>query len=410
MQTWFFTEDAYPYLPDADTYESIRVNLPNQHYDPVKGAELYDRYLDLWCAADEIGLEIMVNEHHQTATCVIPAAPIMLGILARQTSRARLLILGNPIANRPQPIRVAEEMAMIDVISRGRLECGFVRAVPYEAAPANVLPLRGAERLWEAHDLILKAWTTHDGPFNFEGRWFHARQVNIWPRPFQQPHPPVWITVGSANSTIPVAQHKYIGAVFLAGYPRIREIFDGYRDAYQKAHGEAAGLDRLAYCALMYISDDANKAREGAEKVLWYMTSNKVPPQWSNPPGYHPPAVAAQIMQGRRGGAGLPLTATLEDQMARGNVFAGTPDQVFEQIKQFWEYAGGFGHLLMMGQAGFLSYDDTITSMTLFHNEVYPRLKELTATYDPEHMQALRIRQPDKTFADLGLFGAEFVR
>lgn len=410
MRTWFFTEDAYPYLPDADTYESIRVNLPNRHYDPAKGADLYHMYLDLWCAADEIGLEIMVNEHHQTATCVVPAAPIMLGILARQTSRARLLILGNPIANRPQPIRVAEEMAMIDVISRGRLECGFVRAVPYEAAPANVLPLRGAERLWEAHDLILKAWTTHDGPFNFEGRWFHARQVNIWPRPFQQPHPPVWITVGSANSTIPVAQRKYTGAVFLAGYPRIREIFDGYRDAYRKAHSEAAPLDRLAYCALMYISDDAKKARAGAEKVLWYMTSNKVPPQWSNPPGYHPPAVAAQIIQGRRGGAGLPLSATLEDQMARGNVFAGTPDQVFEQIKQFWEYSGGFGHLLMMGQAGFLSYDDTIKSMTLFHNEVYPRLKELTAAYDPQRMQEHRRQQPDKEFADLGLFGAEFVR
>ena len=127
MKTWFFTEDAYPYLPDADTYESIRVNLPNKHYDPDKGADLYDMYLDLWCAADEIGLEIMLNEHHQTATCVVPAAPILLGILARQTSRARLLILGNPIANRTQPIRVAEEMAMIDVISRGRLECGFVR-------------------------------------------------------------------------------------------------------------------------------------------------------------------------------------------------------------------------------------------------------------------------------------------
>ena len=167
MQSWFFTEDAYPYLPEASTYESIRVNLSNKYYDPDKGADLYHMYLDLWCAADELGLEVMVNEHHQTATCVVPAAPIMLGILARQTKRARLLILGNPIANRSQPLRVAEEMAMIDVISRGRLECGFVRSVPYEAAPANVLPFRGMQRLWEAHDMIIKAWTTHDGPFNF---------------------------------------------------------------------------------------------------------------------------------------------------------------------------------------------------------------------------------------------------
>ncbi|MDE0058960.1 MAG: LLM class flavin-dependent oxidoreductase, partial [Defluviicoccus sp.] len=85
MKTWFFTEDAYPYLPDPDTYESIRVNLPNKHYDPDIGADLYHRYLDMWNAADEIGLEIMLNEHHQTATCVVPAAPLMLAILARET-------------------------------------------------------------------------------------------------------------------------------------------------------------------------------------------------------------------------------------------------------------------------------------------------------------------------------------
>ena len=190
MKTWFFTEDAYPYLPDQESYESIRVNLPNRNFYPDKGADLYHMYLDMWCAADDLGLEIMNNEHHQTATCMVPAAPLMLSILARETKRARLLILGNPIANRNQPVRVAEEMAMIDVLSRGRLECGFVRSVPYEAAPANVMPFRGTERLWEAHDLILKAWTTHDGPFNFEGRWFHSRHVNIWPRPYQQPHPP----------------------------------------------------------------------------------------------------------------------------------------------------------------------------------------------------------------------------
>ena len=232
MQTWFFTEDAYPYLPD-DRHVRVHSGQPaQQELRPCEGRRPVHMYLDLWCAADDMGLEVMVNEHHQTATCVVPAAPLMLAILARQTRRARLLILGNPIANRSQPIRVAEEMAMIDVISRGRLECGFVRSVPYEAAPANVLPYRGAERLWEAHDMILKAWTTHDGPFNFEGRWFHSRQINIWPRPYQQPHPPIWITVGSGASTVPVAQHKYIGAVFLAGYPRIREIFDGYRQAY----------------------------------------------------------------------------------------------------------------------------------------------------------------------------------
>ena len=110
-------------------------------------------------------------------------------------------------------------------------------------------PYRGSEKLWEAHDLIMKAWTHHEGPFNFEGRWFHARQVNIWPRPFQQPHPPVWVTMGSAGSAVQVAQRQHVGAVFLAGYPNIRKLFDGYREGYLQAHGEEAPLDRLAYAA-----------------------------------------------------------------------------------------------------------------------------------------------------------------
>ena len=410
MKTWFFTEDAYPNLPDDETYESVRVNLPNKHFDPVLGAELYNMYLDIWGAADEMGLEIMLNEHHQTATCVLPAAPIALGVLARETQKARLLILGNPIVNRKQPIRVAEEMAYIDVLSRGRLDCGFVRGVPYEIAPANAYPYRGSEKLWEAHDLIMKAWTHHDGPFNFEGRWFHARQVNIWPRPYQQPHPPVWVTMGSAGSAAQVAQRKHIGAVFLAGYPGIRRLFDGYREGFLQAHGEEAPLDRLAYAAIVCVGDSEKEAENGTEKLLWYIRSNKVAPQFNNPPGYHPPAVSANIIRGPRPGEPDRRDPRLETQKARGNVFSGTPDQVFQQIKNFWEYSGGFGHLLMMGQAGFMTYDETLKSMKLFTEEVYPRLKELTASYDAGVMKEIRSSRPDVESVDTGLLASEFVR
>jgi hypothetical protein len=197
MRAWHFSETAYHLLPPAETYDSIRVSLPNKHYDPAIGADLYHRFLDEWLLAEDEGLDLMLNEHHQTATCVDPAAPLMLSILARQSTKARLLILGNPIANRRQPVRVAEEMAMIDVISRGRLEAGFVRGVPYEISPANSNPVRMNEREWEALDLIIKAWTHHDGPVSFEGRFFHNRAINIWPRPWQQPHPPVWISTTS---------------------------------------------------------------------------------------------------------------------------------------------------------------------------------------------------------------------
>ncbi len=88
---------------------------------------------------------------------------------------------------------------MIDNYSQGRLEVGFVRGVPYEISAANASPVRTMDRLWEAHDLIVKAWTTHDAPFNWEGRYFNHRQVNVWPRPYQEPHPPVWIASTTAS-------------------------------------------------------------------------------------------------------------------------------------------------------------------------------------------------------------------
>ena len=409
MQAWWFTEDCYPYLPKSETYRSIRVDLPNIHCDPEVASDLYNQYLDLWCACDEIGLEIMLNEHHQTATCMVPSAPIMLGILARQTNKARLLILGNPLPNRNQPVRVAEEMAMVDVISKGRVECGFVRSVPYEAAPANVLPYRGTERLWEAHDLILKAWTTHDGPFNFEGRWYHHRQVNIWPRPYQQPHPPIWITIGSAETAEQVARHNYVGAVFLAGYAKVRSIFDGYRQAYTDEHGHCPPYDRLAYLGLCFVGENEREAEDGARKLLWYMDSNKVPPEWSNPPGYHSPQISAKVIRGASG-THVPVKPKLNEQMAYGNVFAGTPDQVYVQIKNFWEYSGGFGHMLIMGQAGFLSDQEALKSMRLFAREVYPRLKELNTSIRPEELWERSKESPVRKELDPGLLGVEFSR
>src|SRR5215475_8728674 len=119
MQVWHFTEMPYPHLPPFETLSTIRVTLPSSHFDPKIGADLYNRYLDEHLIADELGLNIMLNEHHQTATCMDVAAPLSAAILARQTKKARICILGNPIANRANPLRIAEEMAMIDCISRG---------------------------------------------------------------------------------------------------------------------------------------------------------------------------------------------------------------------------------------------------------------------------------------------------
>jgi alkanesulfonate monooxygenase SsuD/methylene tetrahydromethanopterin reductase-like flavin-dependent oxidoreductase (luciferase family) len=373
MKTWFFTETAYPYLPEE--YESIRVVLPNRIYNPRVGAELYHRYLDEWLHAEQMGLDIMINEHHQTATCLDPAAPIILGILARETKTARLLILGNPIANRRQPVRVAEEMAMVDNLSRGRVEVGFVRGVPYEISAMNSNPVRMAERFWEAHDLIMKAWTSHDGPFSWEGRYFHHRQVNIWPRPYQEPHPPVWITSLSPGSIPPIADRRYVAGTFLTGFAGSKDIFNAYRERARETGWEAPN-DRFAYAALVYTGETDEEGFAGARKLMWYIESNRVAPQFINPPGYLPAAVAAKAL--REGGSLYKYNKpNLEGLIAQGIVFAGNPDTVFKQIKTMYDYNGGFGHLLVMGQAGFLDNRETVKGIDLLAKEVYPRLREL---------------------------------
>ncbi|MBV8512842.1 MAG: LLM class flavin-dependent oxidoreductase, partial [Xanthobacteraceae bacterium] len=172
----------------------------------------------------------MTNEHHATATCADSVCTIPMAILARETKKVRLLALGMPIGNRHDPIRVAEEYSMIDVISRGRLEMGFVKGVPFEISPANTNPVDLTERFWEAHDLILKAMTSHDGPFNWEGTHYQYRSVNVWPRPYQQPHPPVWITGASPSSAVATAERGHVLATFLSGYATWK-VFEVYRDA-----------------------------------------------------------------------------------------------------------------------------------------------------------------------------------
>ena len=385
MQAWHFSENAYPYLPDPSEYESIRVELPNRYYDPKIGAELYHRYLDEWLIAEDLGLEIMANEHHQTATCIDPAVPIIMGILARQTTTARLLILGNPIANRRQPVRVAEEMAMIDNISRGRLECGFVRGVPYEISAGNANPVRTADRFWEAHDLIMKAFTTHDGPFNWEGKYHHHRQVNIWPRPYQEPHPPIWITTLNPKNAPKIAERGYVAACFLTGFDATKAIIENYHGSRAEQGLPPLGQDRIAYAALIHTGETDELGMEGARKLLWYLEANKVPAHFANPPGYS--SVAANVAALRAGGLAGPQAhfgrTSAEAQIEKGILFAGNPDTVFSQIKKVYDYTGGFGHLLMMGQAGFLEHEETVRGMQLFAREVHPRLKELTRSAAP---------------------------
>lgn len=383
MRVFYFTEQPYPQAWD-DSLPSLRITLPSGHCDPRIAADLYHRYLDEYLLADDLGFDLMINEHHATATCLSAAAVVPLSILARQTRQARILTLGYPIANRIDPVRAAEELAMVDVISRGRLEIGFVRGVPYEVPVATRSAVEMSDRFWEAHDLIIKALSTRDGPFNWNGRHFQQRNVNIWPPVYQQPLPPIWISGRSPGNIREVAARGHVFATFMSG-ASTPAMFDLYRQVYAaNGHGKA-GADRLAYLGLVAVGETHEKAMERAAKIMRYLdTSAQVSPQFKNPPGYLTAEVTAKtfrqrvmgITSGKSGKEIDVYKASVEELIDAHVMFAGTPDEVYDQITQFDESVGGVGNLLMMGHAGHLSHEETVSNITLFGKAVLPRLQQ----------------------------------
>ena len=152
-------------------------------------AQLYNRYLDELVRAEELGFDgVCVNEHHQNAYGNMPSPNLIASILARQTTKVKIAVVGNALPLYDPPTRVAEEFAMIDVISGGRLIAGMVVGGGPEYYSFSVNPTHARERFQEAHDLIMKAWT-EPGPFEWVSKHFRIRYVNPWPRPIQQPHP-----------------------------------------------------------------------------------------------------------------------------------------------------------------------------------------------------------------------------
>ncbi|MFZ0372406.1 MAG: LLM class flavin-dependent oxidoreductase [Xanthobacteraceae bacterium] len=382
MRVYQFTEQAY-YPTWNDHSGSLRVILPNRKCDPHVAADLFHRYYDEYQLCDELGIDVMLNEHHQTATCMSSSVVIGLAVLSRITKKSRLLVLGYPIGHRPDPLRVAEELSTIDVISRGRLDMGFIKGIPYEIPASNRNPTELMDRFWEAHDFIIKAMTTHDGTFNWEGEFFHYRQVNVWPRVWQDPHPPIWSTTGSSTQARVLGERGYVMATLGTGFGT-RKLYDAYRKGYLGKFGRAPGADHFAYLGLVAVAHDKEEARKRGDLIAGYLrTSAIVHVPFRNPPGYISVEDNARMLRGEtpprgftKDGRAINIHATsVDDLIDAGVLFCGTPDEVYDQIIAFCEHCGGMGNLLMMGQAGFLTHEQTVDNLTLFSREVLPRLK-----------------------------------
>ena len=187
---------------------------------------------------------------------------------------------------------------MIDCISRGRLDVGFVRGVPYEIFAANTNPTQTARAAVGRHRPGRNgAGRRHDGPFNFEGRFWHQRAVNIWPRPYQQPHPPIWITGSSDLENIRKVARARL---------HLRDLPAAVREGAQACSTPTAstsstrglpGAAELAFMPLVYTADTEAEAEKGAQELPG-TSSAKTEPQFRNPPGYVPVSFNVQALQG----------------------------------------------------------------------------------------------------------------
>ena len=400
MDVWYQCENPYPFVPQdvLDRVDSVRGSLPNRYCDPRIAADLFEEVLDEFMLCDDHGLNVVAIEHHAGINSLFGANPLILGILARQTRSVRILSMGTLVSLRLDPVRVAEEYATADVISRGRLEIGFVKSGGTEMASNNASPINNVERYWEAIDLIRKALSHQDGPFSWEGKHFTHRHVNIWPRPWQAPHPRLWAATGDPDTASEVGRRGMVNVLVLRGAEGTKRAWAAYRQARAAAGLPRVASDHFAYAAFVYVGDTHEEGVRVGSQLLWFLnTSLKSAPQYSKfLPGTVPPELAPQVYRTapRASAPAAPPGAaksapsasqnaatligmTAEQAMKRGILFVGNPDTVYRQIMDFHDEVGGFGHLVMIGRTGFMTHAETEKGIKLFSKEVLPRLREI---------------------------------
>ena len=247
----FFTEMAYSAYSQEAAKEAGYTNLmfPNENFNPSRAGELYNIYFEEFQHASEAGFDgMMINEHHYNPLCMMPAVNLIGSVLARTTNKGKIVFLGNVLPIHENPVRVAEEVSMVDIMSGGRVVCGFVRGIGQESMATNTNPVYNRERFDEAHDVIVKTWTT-PGPFRWEGKHFQYRIVNPWMMPLQKPHPPIWIPgVASPESVIWAARHGYPYVALAPSIELLRGIYDLYAEtARGRRLHRHAGQPRLCH-------------------------------------------------------------------------------------------------------------------------------------------------------------------
>lgn len=369
----------WPYLPtDFPIREkSAWVTYSNANYEPDRGQELYERYLDELIHAAQVGFDtICVNEHHQTAYGLMPSPNLIAMALVQRTREVtpdvNIAIMGNAIPLRDHPLRVAEEIAILDVMSGGRIQSGLVRGIGAEYHSFGVNPVDSEERFREAHDLLIAAWT-RPGPFAWDGQHYQVRYVNPWPRPVQRPHPPIWIpTQGSGTTVQWAAQHRYPVVQTAAPIANVTRTMSQYWEA-ARSFGYDPDPRQLGWSPPVFIGKDDDSAKEQFAPHIdfLYNYSRHRPPAAFFPPGYLSPSAWKGVLASR-GNLGREKM-TLDSAVERGEVVVGGPSTVLRTLREIIDKTG-IGSILPMIHTGTMSHDETVANLDRFGEYIIPEL------------------------------------
>ena len=384
-----FTERAYTDYTEESVRgslnEAVRLTFPNSNFDPQRGSELYNMYLDEYEYSEEMGFDgLMLNEHHNTPTCLGATMNLEAAILARITKKPKIVLLGNPLPIFDNPIRLAEELAEIDMISRGRLVSGFVRGTGVESLATNTNPLFNRERFNEAHDLVMKTWTT-PGPFRWEGKHYEFRVVNPFQVPLQKPHPPVWIPgTGSPETLVWCAEHRYPYIFLETDIQATQDMKDIYAESAREI-GYEPGSEHLGYLVRIHVQDTDEKARDVGRG---YMTGNigvgriPLPRDYQSPVGYASASQDPRYLRIREKIRSDPFrvggldTAAYDQILDSKRWIIGSPETVIRDLREVLSMMRP-GILAIWTNDGTISHEDTMRCLELMGQEVLPALKEI---------------------------------
>ena len=367
----FFHFFPYADLPDDHRrYESLWVDFSNANYDPQVGHDLYTRYLSEMVLADRLGYDgIVLNEHHNTQYSMNPAPNLTAAALIPQTS-GWVSVFGTP-PNLGYPNRLAEEYAMLDVMSGGRLRVAFPLGTGMEYWANAVNPATARARFRESIDIILRCWTDA-GPQSYSGEFYTYRYLNPWPRPMQQPYPECYIVGTGSPETIELAAELGFGytVVFIPTKVQL-QVFDHYRERLAH-HGHDPTPDKVTIGVMAYVAESDERAEEEfLPHVMYFFENNlRTTPRYLNPPGY----VTVPEFRKRITGADVHGSANWDDLVSLNRIVAGTPEKVAQAVGQWIEEAGSSRVNLNL-TLGDMPNWKVVKNTTLFAEEVIPRLR-----------------------------------